>query len=213
MGLSFAIEEGKAFYVAIPNEREKAERIVNIFKPLYENTEILKIGQNIKYDMEVLMNYGVRLAAPMFDTMIAHYVLQPEQKHNMDTLAEALLHYQTIHIDELIGPKGKSQRNMRDLPPSAVCDYAAEDADVTLRLYNVLKPRLKEADVEDLFYNIEMPLVPVLAEMEMNGVRSPRHRRCSPSACSRLSRASMSSPVTSSISPRRSRWAKCCSAR
>ena len=171
VGLSFAIEEGKAFYVAIPNEREKAERIVNIFKPLYESTEILKIGQNIKYDMEVLMNYGVRLAAPMFDTMIAHYVLQPEQKHNMDTLAETLLHYQTIHIDELIGPKGKSQRNMRDLPPSAVCDYAAEDADVTLRLYNVLKPRLKEADVEELFYNIEMPLVPVLAEMEMNGVR------------------------------------------
>ena len=171
VGLSFAIEEGKAFYVAIPNEREKAERFVNIFKPLYESTEILKIGQNIKYDMEVLMNYGVRLAAPMFDTMIAHYVLQPEQKHNMDTLAETLLHYQTIHIDELIGPKGKSQRNMRDLPPSAVCDYAAEDADVTLRLYNVLKPRLKEADVEELFYNIEMPLVPVLAEMEMNGVR------------------------------------------
>ena len=170
VGLSFAVEEGKAFYVAIPAEREKAERIVNIFKPLYESTQILKIGQNIKYDMEVLMNYGVRLAAPMFDTMIAHYVLQPEQKHNMDILAETLLGYQTIHIDELIGPKGKSQKNMRSLSPADICDYAAEDADVTLRLYNVLKPRLKEADVEDLFYNIEMPLVPVLAEMEMNGV-------------------------------------------
>ena len=170
VGLSFAVEEGKAFYVAIPAEREKAERIVNIFKPLYESTQILKIGQNIKYDMEVLMNYGVRLAAPMFDTMIAHYVLQPEQKHNMDILAETLLGYQTIHIDELIGPKGKSQKNMRDLSPADICDYAAEDADVTLRLYNVLKPRLKEADVEDLFYNIEMPLVPVLAEMETNGV-------------------------------------------
>lgn len=170
VGLSFSVEEGKAFYVAIPAEREKAERIVNIFKPLYESTKILKIGQNIKYDMEVLMNYGVRLAAPMFDTMLAHYVLQPEQKHNMDILAETLLNYQTIHIDELIGPKGKSQKNMRDISPVDICDYAAEDADITLRLYNVLKPRLKEADVEDLFYNIEMPLVPVLAEMEMNGV-------------------------------------------
>ena len=171
VGLSFAVEEGKAFYVAIPAEREKAQTIVNIFKPLYESTEILKIGQNIKYDMEVLMNYGVRLAAPMFDTMIAHYVLQPEQKHNMDILAETLLGYQTVHIDELIGPKGKGQKNMRDLSPADICDYAAEDADVTLRLYNVLKPRLKETGVEDLFYNIEMPLVPVLAEMEMNGVR------------------------------------------
>lgn len=171
VGLSFAVEEGKAFYVAIPAERKKAQTIVNIFKPLYESTEILKIGQNIKYDMEVLMNYGVRLAAPMFDTMIAHYVLQPEQKHNMDILAETLLGYQTVHIDELIGPKGKGQKNMRDLSPADICDYAAEDADVTLRLYNVLKPRLKETGVDDLFYNIEMPLVPVLAEMEMNGVR------------------------------------------
>lgn len=171
VGLSFAAEEGKAFYVAIPAEREKAERIVNIFKPLYESPEILKIGQNIKYDMEVLMNYGVRLSAPMFDTMIAHYVLQPEQKHNMDILAETLLNYQTVHIDELIGPKGKGQKSMRDLSPASVCDYAAEDADVTLRLYNVLKPRLKEAGVEQLFYDIEMPLVPVLADMETTGVR------------------------------------------
>ena len=171
VGLSFAVEEGKAFYVAIPAEREKAERIVNIFKPLYESPDILKIGQNIKYDMEVLMNYGIRLSAPMFDTMIAHYVLQPEQKHNMDVLAETLLNYQTVHIDELIGPKGKGQKSMRDLSPASICDYAAEDADVTLRLYNVLKPRLKEAGVEQLFYDIEMPLVPVLADMETTGVR------------------------------------------
>ena len=171
VGLSFAAEEGKAFYVAIPAEREKAERIVNIFKPLYESPDILKIGQNIKYDMEVLMNYGVRLSAPMFDTMIAHYVLQPEQKHNMDILAETLLNYQTVHIDELIGPKGKGQKSMRNLSPASVCDYAAEDADVTLRLYNVLKPRLKETNVEQLFYDIEMPLVPVLADMETTGVR------------------------------------------
>lgn len=171
VGLSFAAEEGKAFYVAIPAEREKAERIVNIFKPLYESPDILKIGQNIKYDMEVLMNYGVRLSAPMFDTMIAHYVLQPEQKHNMDILAETLLNYQTVHINELIGPKGKGQKSMRDLSPASVCDYAAEDADITLRLYNVLKPRLKETNVEQLFYDIEMPLVPVLADMETTGVR------------------------------------------
>lgn len=171
VGLSFAAEEGKAFYVAIPAEREKAERIVNIFKPLYESPDILKIGQNIKYDMEVLMNYGVCLSAPMFDTMIAHYVLQPEQKHNMDILAETLLNYQTVHIDELIGPKGKGQKSMRDLSPASVCNYAAEDADVTLRLYNVLKPRLKETNVEQLFYDIEMPLVPVLADMETTGVR------------------------------------------
>ena len=117
------------------------------------------------------MNYGIHLAAPMFDTMLAHYVLQPEQKHNMDTMAETLLHYQTVHIDELIGPKGKTQKNMRDLSPALVADYAAEDADITLRLYNALKPRLKEAGVEELFYDIEMPLVPVLAEMETGGVR------------------------------------------
>ena len=170
VGLSFAAEEGKAFYVPIPDNREKAETIVNIFKPLYESPQIMKVGQNIKYDMEVLMRYGVRLAAPMFDTMIAHYLLQPEQHHGMDYLAETLLDYETIHIDTLIGPRGKSQKNMREVPPALVCDYAAEDADVTLRLHNVLKPRLKDAGMEQLFYEIEMPLIPVLAQMETDGV-------------------------------------------
>lgn len=170
VGLSFAAEEGKAFYVPVPDNREKAETIVNIFKPLYESPQIMKVGQNIKYDMEVLMRYGVRLAAPMFDTMIAHYLLQPEQHHGMDYLAETLLDYETIHIDTLIGPRGKSQKSMREVPPALVCDYAAEDADVTLRLHNVLKPRLKEAGMEQLFYEIEMPLVPVLAQMETDGV-------------------------------------------
>lgn len=170
VGLSFAAEEGKAFYVPIPDNREKAETIVNIFKPLYESPQIMKVGQNIKYDMEVLMRYGVRLAAPMFDTMIAHYLLQPEQHHGMDYLAETLLDYETIHIDTLIGPRGKSQKSMREVPPALVCDYAAEDADVTLRLHNVLKPRLKDAGMEQLFYEIEMPLVPVLAQMETDGV-------------------------------------------
>ena len=171
VGLSFSVEENKAFYVPIPSNREEAQRIVNIFKNIYEDETILKIGQNIKYDYEVLMNYGVRLRGKMFDTMLAHYVLQPELHHNMDYMAETLLNYQTVHIEELIGPKGKNQKNMRDLPPTEICDYACEDADITLKLKNVLEPQLKEVGAEDLFWKIEMPLVPVLAEMEMNGVR------------------------------------------
>ena len=171
VGLSLCVEEGKAFYVPVPEDKVEAQKIVDIFRPLFESTTIMKVGQNIKYDMEVLMRYGVMLAAPMFDTMIAHYVLQPEQRHGMDYLAETLLGYETIHIDTLIGPRGKGQKSMREVPPTLVCDYAAEDADVTMRLYNVLKPRLKEAGVEQLFYEIEMPLVPVLAQMEVNGVR------------------------------------------
>ena len=170
VGLSFAVEEKEAFYVPIPANREEALRIVNIFKPAYENPEILKIGQNIKYDLEVLRNYDIELKGKLWDTMIAHYLIQPELRHNMDYMAEVYLNYQTIHIDELIGPKGKNQRNMRDLSPTDVYEYAAEDADITLRLKNVLEPKLKEAGVEQLFYEIEMPLVRVLAEMEMNGV-------------------------------------------
>ena len=170
VGLSFAVDEKEAFYVPVPANREEALQIVNIFKPLYENPEILKIGQNIKYDLEVLCNYGIELKGPLWDTMIAHYLIQPELRHNMDYMAEVYLNYQTIHIDELIGPKGKQQRSMRDLSPAEVYEYAAEDADITLRLKNVLEPKLKEAGVEQLFYDIEMPLVRVLAEMEMNGV-------------------------------------------
>ena len=171
VGLSFSIEENKAFYVPLPSKREEALRIVNIFKPLYENEKILKIGQNIKYDLEVLANYGISLNGKMFDTMIAHYVIQPELHHNMDYLAEIYLKYKTIHIEELIGPKGKGQKNMRDLTPQQIYEYAAEDADVTLKLKNVLEKELKKYEVEHLFYDIEMPLMPVLASMEMNGVR------------------------------------------
>ena len=170
VGLSFAVKENEAFYVAIPSDRQEAKKYVNIFKPLYENPKILKIGQNIKYDLEVLRNYGVELKGALWDTMIAHYLIQPELRHNMDYMAETLLNYKTIHIDELIGPKGKNQKSMRDLPPTLVYEYACEDADVTLKLKNVLEPKLKESGVEHLFYDIEMPLVPVLAEMEMNGV-------------------------------------------
>ncbi len=170
VGLSFATEENKAFYVAIPAERKQALKFVEIFKPLYENENILKIGQNIKYDMEVLANYGVELKGKLFDTMIAHYLIQPELHHNMDYLAETLLNYQTVHIEELIGPKGKNQKSMREVDPKQVCEYAAEDADVTLKLYHVLEPQLKENNLEKLFWDIEMPLVPVLADMEMSGV-------------------------------------------
>ena len=170
VGLSFAVKEFEAFYVPVPANREEALQIVNIFKPAYENPEILKVGQNLKYDLEVLRNYGIELKGQMWDTMIAHYLIQPELHHNMDYMAEIYLNYQTIHIDELIGPKGKNQKSMRSLPPSQVYEYAAEDADITLRLKNKLEPELKKAECEDLFYNIEMPLMPVLAEMEMNGV-------------------------------------------
>lgn len=170
VGLSFAVEENKAYYVAIPANREEALQYVNIFKPIYENTEMLKVGQNIKYDYEVLRNYDVDIQGPMFDTMLAHYVLQPELHHNMDFMAETLLHYRTVHIEELIGPKGKHQKNMRDLDPKDVYEYAAEDADVTLKLKNVLEPMLKEKGMQRLFWDIEMPLVKVLADMELNGV-------------------------------------------
>ena len=170
VGLSFAVKENEAFYVPVPAEREEAQKIIELFRPVYENESILKVGQNMKYDLEVLANYGIQLKGKMFDTMLAHYVVQPELHHNMDYLAEIYLKYKTIHIDELIGPKGKKQKSMRDLTPEQVYEYAAEDADVTLKLKRVLEDELKKYGAEDLFYNIEMPLMPVLAEMEMNGV-------------------------------------------
>lgn len=170
VGLSFAVKEHEAWYVAIPADRQQAQQMVSIFKPVYESPTILKIGQNIKYDLEVLHNYGIVVAEPMWDTMIAHYLIQPELRHNMDYMAETLLNYKTIHIEELIGPKGKNQRSMRELSPKEVYEYACEDADITLQLKNKLEPVLKEKNVEQLFYEIEMPLVTVLAEMEMNGV-------------------------------------------
>ena len=170
VGLSFSVKENEAFYVPVPADQGEARKIVDLLRPVYENEKILKVGQNLKYDYEVLMKYGVRLAGKMFDTMLAHYVIQPELRHNMDYLAEIYLNYKTIHIDELIGPKGKNQKNMRDLRPQDVYEYAAEDADVTLKLKNKLEGELKKYGAEELFYNIEMPLMPVLAEMEMNGV-------------------------------------------
>ena len=170
VGLSFSVKEHEAFYVPIPENREEAQKRIEIFRPVYENEEILKIGQNLKYDLEVLHNYGIVLKGKMWDTMIAHYLIQPELRHNMDYMAEIYLNYQTVHIDELIGPKGKNQRSMRDLSPTDVYEYACEDADITLQLKNKLEAELQKYECEHLFYEIEMPLMPVLAEMEMNGV-------------------------------------------
>lgn len=171
VGMSFSYAENQAVYVPVPADRDQALKIVNKFKSLLENEQTLKVGQNIKYDMLVLGNYGITVSGPMFDTMIAHYVLQPELRHGMDYLAEIYLKYDTIKIEELIGPKGKGQKNMRDLSPTQVYKYACEDADVTLKLKNILEKELVENGVEQLFYTIEMPLVPVLAYMERNGVR------------------------------------------
>lgn len=171
VGMSFSIAENQAFYVPLPAQREEAIKIVNEFRPVFENEQSLKVGQNIKYDMLVLQNYGIEVKGKLFDTMVAHYVLQPELRHNMDYLAEIYLHYQTVHIDELIGPRGKNQKNMRDLPPENVYLYACEDADITLKLKNILEQELKKNDAEKLFYEIEMPLVPVLVNIESNGVR------------------------------------------
>ena len=170
VGMSFAVEGGRAWYVAVPRETEAAQRMVEIFRPFFENGTITKVGQNLKYDLTVLANYDVRPTPPLFDTMLAHYLIQPELRHNMDYLAEIYLDYQTIHIEELIGPKGKNQRNMADLPPRNICDYACEDADVTLRLMQPLKKDLEENGLMRVFEDIEMPLMPVLAKMERNGV-------------------------------------------
>ena len=170
VGLSFAVREHQAWYVPVPQSREGASRVVEALKPVYES-DIPKIGQNLKYDLMVLANYGVTLRGTMIDTMIAHYLISPELHHGMDYMAETLLDYQTIHIEELIGPKGKKQKSMADLSPQEVYIYACEDADVTLRLWKVLKPRLKELGCYELFRDIEMPLMPVLAYMERNGVR------------------------------------------
>lgn len=170
VGLSFAVSGGRAWYVAVPPEESEALKITNIFKPFYEDPRILKVGQNLKYDLTVLASYGIRLAGPMFDTMLAHYVVQPELRHGMDYLAEVYLKYRTIHIEELIGPKGRAQRNMADLAPRDIRDYACEDADVTLRLMEPLTEEMRLHNVESVFRDIEMPLMPVLARMERNGV-------------------------------------------
>ena len=170
VGMSFAVEGGTAWYVAVSRETEAAQSMVDIFRPFFEHPSIEKVGQNLKYDLLVLSHYGVEVAGPLFDTMLAHYVVQPEQRHNMDLLAEKYLHYRTIPIEALIG-SGRTQRNMADLTPKDIVDYACEDADVTLRLYPILKEEMEKYEVTSVFTHIEMPLLPVLARMERNGVR------------------------------------------
>lgn len=170
VGMSFAIEGGRAWYVAVPENQAEAQEFVDAFRPFFENEGQIKVGQNLKYDLTILSHYGVEVKGELFDTMLAHYVVEPEQRHNMDHLAETYLHYRTIHIEELIGT-GRQQKNMRDLAPSEICDYACEDADVTLRLYPILREKMAECDVTDVFSKIEMPLLPVLARIEQNGVR------------------------------------------
>lgn len=170
VGISFAVEGGRAWYVAVPENQAEAQEFVDAFRPFFENEGQIKVGQNLKYDLTILSHYGVEVKGELFDTMLAHYVVEPEQRHNMDYLAETYLHYRTIHIEELIGT-GRQQKNMRDLAPSEICDYACEDADVTLRLYPILREKMAECDVTDVFSKIEMPLMPVLARIEQNGVR------------------------------------------
>ena len=170
VGLSFAIKAHEAWYLSMPANREECQKKLELLRPLFENASIMKIGQNLKYDISMLAQYGISVKGPMFDTMLAHYLIEPEQRHNMDYLAEVYLNYLTIPIEDLIG-KGRMQKTMREVPVELVKEYAAEDADITLQLYEYLLPLLKENGMEKLFYEIEMPLVPVLSRMEANGVK------------------------------------------
>lgn len=173
VGLSFSIKKGEAWYVAIPRDEAERQTVMQDFRPVYENPDTLKVGQNLKYDLMVLANEtngSIHLQGRMFDTMIAHYLISPELHHGMDYMAETLLNYETIHIEELIGPKGKKQKSMADIEPANITNYACEDADITLQLKEVLEPKLHELGVDKLFWDIEMPLMPVLAYMEQCGV-------------------------------------------
>lgn len=171
VGFSFAVEKGKAWYVTVPDHEAETQTIVDRFKPVFENNKIKKIGQNLKYDILVLKNYGVEVKGELFDTMLAHYLIQPELRHNLDFLAEKYLDYQTIKTEELIGKKGKNQKSMRQVPLEKLTRYACEDADITLQLYPILKNDLVKQEMESLFENIELPLIHVLADMEYQGVR------------------------------------------
>ncbi|MDR2472702.1 MAG: DNA polymerase I [Tannerella sp.] len=171
VGMSFAVSEFEAWYVPVPADRDEATKTVNIFKKALEDPNIEKTGQNLKFDILVLRKYGVKVAGRLFDTMLAHYLLSPELRHGMDYLSETYLNYMPIPIEQLIGAKGKNQLTMRNIPVEKVAEYAAEDADVTLRLRNLFEPKLKKSSMESLFYDIETPLIPVLADMENTGIK------------------------------------------
>ncbi len=170
VGISFAVKSGEAWYVSVPENYHEAQIITNIFKPLFEDEKIEKVGQNLKYDISILKWYDIEVKGKFFDTMLAHYLLQPDMRHGMDYLAETYLNYKPLPIENLIGKKGKNQKSMRDVDLEQLKEYAAEDADITLQLKAVFEPMLQESKVRDLFDKIEVPLVPVLAAMEAEGV-------------------------------------------
>lgn len=171
VGLSFAVKENQAFYVPIDADIEKAKDRLTLFSPIFQDESKELIAQNLKYDLAVLKKYGIELNGRFFDTMIAHYLLEPDQKHNMDVLAENYLNYRPVSIETLIGKKGKNQGNMRDVPKEEIADYACEDADITLQLKNLFAPALKKHELIALFNDIEMPLISVLASMEAEGIK------------------------------------------
>lgn len=171
VGLSFAYRPKEAFYVPFPPKKEEAQAIMDEFRPVFENEKIKKIAQNLKYDLTILSNYGMEIKGELYDTMLAHYILEPEQRHGMDYLAANYLNYEPVSIEDLIGKKGKSQGNMRDVPFEIIKEYAAEDADITLQLKNVLDIALKKTNQEKLLYELEIPLVRVLSAMEIEGVK------------------------------------------
>ncbi|MCF4100213.1 DNA polymerase I [Gillisia sp. M10.2A] len=171
VGIAFSWEAGKGFYLPFPEEDDKAQELIEKIRPFFEDKEIEKIGQNLKYDIKVLAKYNVHIKGPLFDTMIAHYLINPDMRHNMDVLAETYLNYTPQSITELIGKKGKNQGNMRDVPLEKQTEYAAEDADITFQLKQHFEPELKEANTEKLFHDIEIPLVEVLADMELEGIK------------------------------------------
>jgi len=170
VGMSFSYKAREGFYVAVPDDFEQAKAIVEEFKPFFESTEIEKIAHNIKYDLKVLNRYGIKVAAPTFDTMVAHYLINPESKQSMDFLSEFYLKYQPISIEALLGKKGKGQGNMRDLKPEEVSDYACEDADITFQLKQIFEPEINKSHLKELFYEMEMPLIEVLKGMEQEGI-------------------------------------------
>ena len=170
VGLAFSFKKGEGFYVSFPQNREEATSVLYEFKDLFESDNIEKIAHNLKYDLAVIQNYGVKIKGKLFDTMIAHYLIQPDMRHNMDLLAETYLGYKPVSIESLIGKKGKNQKNMRDLDPSEVFQYACEDADVTFQLKGIFEEKLNETKTEKLFWEIEMPLLPVLEKMEREGI-------------------------------------------
>jgi DNA polymerase-1 len=171
VGLSFCFKKNQAFYIPMPVEFEKCVEILAEFKPVFESETITKIGQNIKYDMQILKNYGCEIKGPIYDTMLAHYVFQPEQRHGMDYLSQTFLHYTPISTEEIIGPKGKKQKSMRDIEVEKVSEYCNEDTDVTYQLKEVFVPQVKNVQTDQVLEKIELPLVPVLCNMERAGIR------------------------------------------